>query len=96
MIWPFFTSILKAFGAFGRPGMRRMEPVVTTTNPAPALRIRRSTGMRKPFGAPRRFASCVRESGVFAMQTGRRPKPHSSICFRSFFAFSERSNQSAP
>ena len=45
--------------------------------------------MRKPSGAPRRLGSSEKLYWVFAMQTGRPPKPCSSSCLNMRAAFLE-------
>ena len=50
--------------------MVMMLPMMTTTNPAPALRRTSRTVMVKPSGAASRVASSLKEYWVLAMHTG--------------------------
>src|ERR1700690_1279672 len=74
-ISPLTTRILSAAGARGNPGIVRMSPMRTTTNPAPARRrTSRILGMW-PLGAPMREGSSENEYWVLATQIGRGPHP---------------------
>ena len=59
---PSTISIFRACGSLGSPGIRMMDPDMATTKPEPALRIRRSIGSVKPFGAPSAFGSAVSDN----------------------------------
>ena len=59
-----------AIGLRGRPGMRRMSPVSTTRNPAPASIWIPRTVTTKSAGRPRSFGSSDNEAGVLAIQIG--------------------------
>ena len=64
--------------------MVMISPVRATMKPAPALTFRLRTVTAKSLGAPNRVGSSDREYCVFAMHTGRSPKPSSvsrSACF---------------
>ena len=92
MIFPFSsTSILSAAGFFGSPGIVMMEPVSATTKPAPAHTYASRTVRSNPSGRPSFFWSSDKEYWVFAMQTGRSPKPISVIFAIAFFAAGRRS-----
>ena len=80
------TSIFSAAGVFGRPGMVMMSPVRATMKPAPALTRKLRTVTVKPSGAPSRVGSSDREYCVFAIHTGRSPKPKSKSCLACFCA----------
>ncbi len=67
-----------AAGTLGRPGMVMISPVMTTTNSAPAESLSSRTGTIWPVGAPRLLGSVENEYCVFAMHTGRCPKPMAS------------------
>ena len=64
-----------AAGDAGSPGMVRISPVRTTTNPAPALTRRPLTVTVKSSGVPPFAGSSEKLYCVFAMQTGRQPYP---------------------
>ena len=90
------TSIFSAAGTLGRPGMVMMSPVRATMNPAPALTFRFRTVTVKPSGAPSRVGSSDREYWVFAMHTGRSPKPRSKSCLACFWAAGVRTACAPP
>ena len=68
-------SMMLAAGAEPRPGMVVMSPQMGYTKPAPTLARTSRTLTVWPVGAPFREASELMERCVFAMQTGRLPKP---------------------
>ena len=80
------TSIRSAAGDFGSPGMVMMSPVSATMKPAPAETLSFRTVRVKPSGAPSFAGSSENEYCVFAMQTGREPKPSASSWRSSFSA----------
>lgn len=51
------------------------SPVKGITNPAPTDIDMWLIGKVKPVGAPLTVGSAVRDNGVFAIQTGKVPKP---------------------
>src|SRR5699024_9902684 len=56
-----FTSIFRAEGSRGRPGIVMMSPAMTTTKPAPADSRTSLTSMMWSVGAPRRLPSVLSE-----------------------------------
>ena len=69
-------------------------PTSGTKKPAPADNRTSPIGNVKPVGAPFMFGSCENEYCVFAMHTGKLPKP----CFvnRAIFSFACSENSTAP
>ena len=58
--------------------MVMISPVMTTMNSAPAESRSSRTGTMWPVGAPRLLGSVENEYCVFAMHTGKWPKPTAS------------------
>ena len=70
------TSIFKAAGCFGSPGIVKTFPVKQTINPAPAeIRISRIV-ISKSVGRPNTFGSSLNETGVFAIHTKKASYPN--------------------
>ena len=75
-MWPFSsTAMLSAAGTRGRPGMVMIAPQITTTNSAPPESRTSRIGTSKPLGAFLSAASAEKLYCVFAMHTGKCPKP---------------------
>ena len=67
-----------AAGLAARPGMVMIDPVFTTTNPAPADGVTSRTVIRKPRGRPSSAGSSENEYCVLAIHTGAFARPNDS------------------
>jgi len=90
------TCTLRAAGSRGSPGMVTIEPVLTTTNPAPAASRASRTVIVNPCGTPRLVLSSDSDRWVLAMHTGRSVPTAAVIRARSRAAAAATSMPSAP
>lgn len=65
------TRTRSAAGSRGRPGIVTLNPVLATTNPAPADSRASRTVIGSPLGTPRTVGSSLSDRCVLAMHTGR-------------------------
>jgi len=73
-MWPSSsTSMLRAAGTAGRPGIVMMSPQTMTMKRAPAARRTSRISTACPVGAPRSLGSVENEYCVFATHTGYAP-----------------------
>ena len=70
--------MFSAAGFAARPGIVMIDPVFTTTNPAPAEGATSRTVIRNPRGRPSSVGSSENEYCVFAMHTGAFASPKDS------------------
>ena len=85
-----------AAGFAASPGIVMIDPVFTTTNPAPADGVTSRTVIRKPRGRPSSAGLSENEYWVLAMQTGASASPKDSSRSSSAVTPGWKSTPSAP